>query len=214
MYRVTQTEDVQKFIIPANSLSEQIYYNQRFLLDNRVDVNNGAEPRAWKITKINRISSNGVILATLAQDEFNPHTDYVEYEDPTDPSTIVGMWANYYGDSGVTPTEPTVPQDTVYATITSSGVSPALKVGGGYKKYSVNFFENEEPADFRRGNWSYIIDGNDATTLLSFSEAVEQNQIKIKFVGDDTYIGKILMLSYTTANGDVTATLEVPIMGL
>lgn len=186
----------------------------RFILDNKVDVANGAEPRSWIITKINRLQSNGMLLATLAQDEFNEHTDYIEYENPSDPSSIIGMWANYYSDSQSTPQDPTEPDEPIYSKITFTGPSPALKVGGSYKKYTVNFFNGDEPVPYKLGHWSFTLDGTDISSLLSYSEAVEENQVKVKFTGDDTYIGKTIICSFTTTSGSITSSIEVPIMGL
>ena len=95
------------------------------------DVLNGAEPRAWKISKINRINSNGVILATLAQDLFDQHKDYIEYEDENDPSSIQGMYADYYAD-GLIPSDYQEKTPKFRLEITYPG-KPEIKIGGNYK---------------------------------------------------------------------------------
>ena len=201
-YRITAPEDQQKFIAPLNRITENLFYDQRLIIDGNVLT----EPRAWKISKVNRISPNGLTRITLAQDKFDEHRDYIELDESGD---VVGKWAGYY-DSQIIP-EPYSPE-SVSAEIQYAGVAPQLKVGGSYKKFTAIF---DTDADYTHGTWSYEIDGQDASSLVTTLSVVsdDDSQIKIKFIGDDSYIGKILIITYTTNNG-LTVSLEVAIVSL
>ena len=88
MYKIQSVEDQQKLAVPMTRDTETLFYNVRMLVDTKVD-----NPRAWLISKVNRISPNGICRITLAQDIFDQHTDYIEKDKNGD---IIGMWANYY----------------------------------------------------------------------------------------------------------------------
>lgn len=209
---ITAVEDQQKFIVPMNSVSEQIYYNQRMIIDNKIDVKSGNEPRTWKISKVNRINSNGTLLATLAQDKFNAHTDYIEYENDSDPSTIIGMWADYYSTDGTVPSEDTPPSEDIHSVITYVG-KPNIKVGGSYKKFTVIFYDHETVIDHKLGNWSFEIDGVDASSLVQTDTTdVEANQIRVRFIGSEDYMGKILKVTYSSTTG-IVSSVDILISG-
>ena len=211
-YRIESVEDQQKFIVPLNSISELLYYNQRMIIDTKVDVLRGGEPRTWQISKVNRLSSNGTALVTLTQEQFNPHTDYIEYEDPNDPSTIIGMWANYYNNDDGIPTDDETVTSDVHAVITYVGKAN-IKVGGSYKKFTVNFYEGEEPIDFKLGQWNFTIDGVDASSLIKTdTSGLEQNQIKVKFIGSEDYMGKTLNVEYSSTTG-IVSSIDILITG-
>ena len=211
-YKIETVEDQQKFIVPLNSISELLYYNQRMIIDNKVDVLKGAEPRTWQISKINRLNANGLVLVTLTQQQFNAHTDYIEYENPEDPSTIVGMWADYYSTDDVTPVDDKPVEDNIRSVITYAGKA-SLKAGGSFKKFTVTFYDGEEPIDFKLGQWSFTIDGVDASSLIKTdTTGVEQNQIKVKFIGSEDYMGKTLKVEYSSTTG-IVSSVDILITG-
>lgn len=202
-------DDKQKFIIPINRDFEYIYYNQRLLLDNAVLT----EPKSWKISKIDRITYRGVCIVTLVQDVFDEHNDYVELDEF---GNVVGLWADYYSN----PIVPTNPEEdkkpNIHSEITYSGLKSEIKIGGSYKKFTVTFYEGDEESEFRYGVWKYTIDGEDASDLIttldsSQSSDIKENQIKVKFIGSDKYLGKILNIKYIS---DIDATLDVVITSL
>ena len=126
-------------------------------------------------------------VVTLAQDHFNPKTDYIEI-DPTT-GNCVALWADYYKEP-VTPS----PIPTV-ATITVAG-SQEIKVGGSYKKCTANV-DGE-------GTWSFLIDGNEMSDVITSSTGLEANQIKVKLPNNGLYINKVMTIRYTvTATGEV-----------
>lgn len=221
-YKITSVEDQQKFIVPLNRDTENIYYNQRMLIDAAVL----SEPRAWQVTKTNRINNPGINLVTLAQTQFNKHTDAVLVDDN---GNVIGMYADYYS-STVQPEEfdqttPTVPDTEIYSKISYSGLKPELKSGGSYKKFTVDFYDiNNESIEFQSGEWKFAIrsdqsqEWEDATDLVGTlthndSTDVDENQIKVKFIGGDMYISDQLRISYVTDYG-VESNVEIEILGL
>lgn len=205
-YRFSSVEDQQKFIVSLNSLSEKLFYNQRMIIDTKVDVLSGSEPRAWKISKVNRISPSSLTRITLAQDHFDQHKDYIEYEDESDPSTIIGMWADYWIDN-ILPNDPNdIPSPTIHSFIAYSGVKPELKVNGSYKKFTVTFYDDEENKNkipLIPGKWEFKIGNNDASDLIDYKDSTQDpnlssNQIKVKFIGTDEWINNNLDIWYIT----------------
>ena len=53
-----------------NETTETIYYNLRYIIDTHL-YNEDSEWRAWLVSKINRISPNGICNITLTQDRFD-----------------------------------------------------------------------------------------------------------------------------------------------
>ena len=183
----------------------------RVILDGKIET----EPRTWEISKVNRMSPNGITRLTLYQTAFDEHTDYIEKDEN---GNIIGMWADYFS-SAIEPSEDTPLPPEIHVEITYSGTKPELKSGGSYKKFSVNFYdENESLISYEAGTWSFEIDGVDATPLINIldnttSSDVAENQIKVKFTGGDKYIGKVMNVKYESISG-ITNTIPIEIKGL
>lgn len=227
--------------------------------------NSDAESRAWLISKINRISPDGIVRVTLAQDTYDQHNDYIERD--TD-GKVIGKWANYY-DNAVEPIpmeiddEQSIPDDSVdpnaiyVSSITCSGLRQ-FKVGGSAKTFTITFKnkygeeidpepisdwsiiigDNSQPIEGWNfvdgnnsypidgwsffvttdstvqlvGNWSFYIGENQIPNNLLILTPVAKNKIKVKFLGDDSYIGKILTVK--CVSGDATASLDIEIIAL
>lgn len=192
--------------MPLNRETEKIFYNLRFIIDAKVLT----EPRAWKTSKVNRLAPNGLVRVTLAQDLYDEHHDYIEKDED---GNVIGMWADYF-TSGITPTDQTEPENKIYSVVTYAGNTQQIKVGGSYKTFRVTFYDGEEETDFRPGVWSYFIDGQDASGLVTESTTgLAENQIKIKFTGGDEYISKNLIVRFTS-DGGIASEVEVNIVGL
>ena len=194
--KIQSVEDQQKFIVPLNRISENIYYDMRMIIDAPVLT----EPRAWSVSKVNRIASSGLANITLAQDRFDQFSDYIELDTN---GNVIGMWADYY-KLPAPPEDSTMVKDLV---INYSGLSPEIKVRGGYKTYSVSSSTSD---DISGGTWSFSIDGVDASDLVQVSE--DNAKIKVKFIGDEMYLGKTLVVAYTIE--EITAHLNVSIISL
>lgn len=188
--------------------TETLFYNIRMIIDTHVE----SEPRAWLISKVNRISPNGVCRITLAQDIFNQHSDYIEKDAD---GNIIGMWADYY-KSNIEPSAVPVddaPPSSITAKITCTGKSQ-FKIGGSAKTFTVRYFnEDNVETDYTPGIWSLSI--NDeviSNDLVELTELDDNKKLKVKFLGDDSYIGKILTI--TNKSDDVEASIQVEIIAL
>lgn len=217
-YKITSIEDQQKFLVPLNEITENLWYNQRMIIDAKVST----EPRAWEISKVNRISPNGLVRITLAQDNFDQHNDYIERDSN---NRIIGMWADYYRTI-VSDINPDIKHANYYSSIIYSGVKPQIKVGGSYKKFTVDFYESgsSEKIDFKKGKWNFyikvgkqvaggLIDASSVVQVLTDSSDLKENQIKVKFTGDSSFIGQILLISYVDEN-NIKSYVEMEIVGL
>lgn len=207
-----------------NNYSSTLSYDQRIAISEPI-----ATPISWKISKVENMNPKGINTLTFTQDRWNEHTDVFEYEDGTYDSkfypdkTVVGMWDDY----NLTEIQPEVilPTDVVdkkiYSVITFSGISASIKSGGSYKKFTVIFYDGDVESKFRIGHWSFAIkgkpeiDANELITILTHEDStdVEENQIKVKFKKDDTYISEILVVTYTSDDG-IESSIEVEILGL
>ena len=202
----TIVEDQQKFAAPLNRDTEKFYYNKRLIIDNKVLT----EPRVWQISKINRIAPNGIARITLAQTKFDGDKDYVDIDKVT--GEIVGMYADYF--VGNTAPSDTVETDEIHAEITYPG-KPTIRVGSGYKKLAVNFYQGETEVPLMNGQWQYFINNKDVSDLIAYSTTdILENEVKIKFNSKDTnYGGKTLTIKYVV-NADIQASVDLNLANL
>lgn len=185
------------------------------IIDNKVLT----EPRAWHITKVNRLDANGITKITLAQDRFDQHKDYIELDDN---GNVIGMWADYFEEGQLEPQEPEDVPTNLHSVITYSGTKPEIKLNGSYKKFTVDFYDGDTPVSSMSGIWSYSIrDGEIVTPILNPSTLLDvvdlsENQIKIKFIGEGSYIGKILVVTNTCTlmGGEISSNVELEIKSL
>ena len=187
--------------------TETLFYNIRMIIDTYVD----SEPRAWLISKVNRISPDGICRVTLTQDSFNQHSDYIERDEE---GNIVGMWADFRS-SNIEPISvpiDDVPPSSITSKITCSG-KPQFKIGGSAKTFTVTFYDDESQVitDHDVGSWAWSIDGTAVPNEL-FEITLDGYKVKLKFLGDDSYIGKILTV--TNTSGDIISSLDVEIIAL
>ena len=168
------------------------------------------ECRAWHVSKVNRLDLPGCALITLAQDHFNPETDYIEINEQ---NQCVGLWADYYKQP-VTPTpyNPSPVQPT--GVITCAG-GQEIKVGGTYKKFTIDFYDEEGlPLPFKEGTWSFEIDNEVIEPIISTS-GISANQIKAKLPNNGLWINKVMTVKYTTTEEEPQITeFEISVVAL
>ena len=203
-YKITQPENQKIVWLPYNEKTVNLFYDQRAVISEP-----RKEPVVWKCSKVEDMNSRGIIRLTWAQDLWNEHTDYIE-RDST--GNVIGMWCNYFTEEGVSPT-PEKQEDNIHSVISYVG-KPSIKVGGSFKKFTVDFYNGEEPIGFKLGQWGFMLDGNDASDLVQLDTSdIEENQVKVKFVGSDKYMGKTLVISFTTTTG-ITSSVDIAITGV
>lgn len=207
MYKITTVENQRKFILPYNDVSKTIFYDQRMIISPPLEI-----PITWRISKVEGVNPLGVIHYTLAQDVWNFHTDYIEYDED---GNWLGGYADYYNEGNL-PIDKSSPdsqdQDT-YAEIAYTGTEPHIKVNGSYKKITITYYsaQSEDP-DQTPGAWSYFIDDTDVSDLIKELETDSPNSIKIKFLGDEEYLGRTLVVKNIRDN--ITAELQLFITSL
>ena len=171
------------------------------------------EPRVFQVSKVNRTNSKGIVVVTCAQDLANQHTLKADYDEN---GNVISWWADW-NQSVITPEEGIPQQDTaplfssITSKITPSGNTNQIRVGGS-KTFTVSFFEEDQAIEHDPGTWSFTIDGENAEELLSLFYPAE-NKVRVKFNGDDSYIGKILSISNTTLD-EITSSVDVEIIPL
>lgn len=206
-----------------NEISATLFYNTRIVLSAPIET-----PVTWHCSKVEQISPKGISHITFAQDKWDANKDAFQYE-WVDPLThevkteftsvfysdrskkIVGIWADYFS-APATPTTPNKPVINIWSKITYSGVKAEAKVGGNFKKLTVSFYNEDEQIPTKSGNWNFYIDESDASSLIT-TEIVSDSQIKFKFTGGDSYIGKVLKVNYTSDDG-ISTDVDFSIIGL
>lgn len=204
MYKITSVENQRKCILPMNDISATIFYDKRIIISAPIP-----EPITWKCSKVEQVAPKGISHLTFAQDKFNSHTDYIEKDEM---GNVVGMWANYFTDDGTKPSDSKPSEVDIHSVITYVGKA-TIKAGGSFKKLTVNFYDGETPIDFKLGQWSFEINGVDASSLLETDITdLEQNQIKVRFIGSEDYMGKTLKVIYSSTTG-VISSVDILITG-
>ncbi len=207
MYKVTTVENQRKFILPYNDISKTIFYDQRMIISPPLEI-----PITWRISKVEGVNPLGVIHYTLAQDVWNPHTDYIEYDED---GNWLGGYADYYNEDNlpIDKSSSDSQNQDAYAEITYAGTEPHIKVNGSYKKITITYYSTQsEDPDQTPGEWSYFIDDTDVSDLIKVLETDSLNSIKIKFLGDEEYLGRTLLVKNIRDN--ITAELQLFITSL
>ena len=205
-YRTAVVENQRKFILPYNEISKTIFYNQRLIISPPLDI-----PITWHISKVEGVNPLGVLRFTCAQDLYNPHTDVIEYDDD---GNWIGAWADLNKKGNVQQNEtvdPAIVND--YAVITYSGTKPQLKVNGSYKTLTITYYNSGELITNQApGEWSFWIDDVDVSDLIQILSTDEENKIKVKFLGNEEYLDKILIIRNT--RDSIVAELKFEIVSL
>lgn len=214
-YNITSLDDVNKILLPLNSIAQSFGHlkengeNQRVIFSAKTD-----NPSTWVVSKIENTKPIGLIKATLKEETFNPNTDYIERDDD---GNIIGMYADYY-DSQFTPVEPDEvipqPKDYIHCLISSSNYT--LRNNGSYKTITSKYLdENDKDVsrDYSNEDRDYYfeIDGVDVSSDIIYTEQTDKNIIKLKFNNSD-YIGKILTIKTNTITDNVWGKIELEII--
>ena len=178
-------------IMPTNDDTRTIAYDTKFLISEPGRY----PPIAWKISKIFNSFNGDITRFTMTQEQFNPATDNAEL-----------MIANYY-ESAVEPElleieeTPTVSDlEIVY-----SG-SPAVRAGGGYKKFSLKARIDGKLVDATGDvEWSIDFGGNEDKLEC----AVEDNIFRVKCLNDYSLIGKTFTITAENKHSSKSLIVEV-----
>jgi hypothetical protein len=188
----TQTVENQEVLwLPTNDDTKTILYDTKFLKSSPGRY----PPLRWTITKIEDTAIDGISKFTLAQDQFDSAKDNVEL-----------MIANYY-DSYV---EPEVIETEETPTISDLEIvysgSPAVRAGGGYKKFTLKARMNGELIDATDVEWS--VDFQDGA-LEKLEQSVKGNVFKVKCLPFYDLVGKTFTITAKSKHSSKSLVVEV-----
>lgn len=186
-YKITSVENQDQLWLPRNNITNQIFYDDRFIISDIIP-----EPVTWKVSKVENIHPFGINKIVLSQDKFNSHTDYVNYETGE-------MYANYYSIP--------IASDKNDFSLQYTG-NKEIKVGGSYR--TITAILNSEKIIPELIKWKFIIGDEDVTILID--KQVCEDSIKIRFLGDENYLGEILKIQ--AIYDDLNAELSINIAAL
>ena len=188
----TKVENQNLIRCPLNQITQNLHYDQRLIVSAPIPL-----PLAWKISKIENTIPLGINRITLAQDNFNQDTDFIDLE-------TGAMYADYYLSQVPPSKEKPEIAESYYGVIQAASYN--IRINGSYKTLQVEWFNSEgEKADFQAISWSYMIDGNDAKDLIETRVTDNNNAIQLRFIGDYSYLTKILTVTCTDSSGQLTA---------
>lgn len=191
-YTMQTTENQEVFWAPTNDDTKTILYDTKLLKSSPGRY----PPLRWTITKIEDTAVEGISMFTLAQDFFNPATDNAE----------LGI-ANYW-ESAV---EPEIPETEEIPTVSDLEIiysgSPAVKAGGGYKKFTLKSRVDGQLVDCTDDiDWSIDFPDGDSTKIET---SVAGNVFKVKCTNDYYLIGKTFIITATTKYSSKSLIVEV-----
>lgn len=210
-YKTAVQENQTKFVVPYNTVTATLFHNMRLIYSPQIET-----PICWRITKVEGINPFGLMNITLYQDQYNRHTDVIEKDEK---GNWIAAWAdlksepNLPGEPPSDPEAPPLEQVGDYAEITCSGTKPQIKVNGSYKTLTIQYYNSGELLKNQiPGEWSYWIDDIDVTDLIKTLNGYNPNQIKVKFLGDETYLGKALTIRNSRDN--IIAEIQLELISL
>lgn len=191
-YVTATVENQEVFWVPTNSDTKTILYDTKFLKSEAGRM----PPLAYKVSKIEDTATIGITKFTMTQEMYDPARDNAEL--------LIG---NYY-ESAVEPeifeTEETPTISNLE--ITYSG-SPAVRAGGGYKKFTLKSRIDGELVDCTEDvEWSIDFPDGD---LEQLETSMSENIIRIKCKPDYSLIGKTFTITAETENSSKTLIVEV-----
>ena len=189
----TQTVENQEVMwLPTNDDTKTIQYDTKFLKSSP-----GRYPALkWTVTKIEDSATDGISKFTMAQTQFDPASDNAEL-----------MIADYW-ESVVEPKSPEHEETTTVSNleIIYSG-SPAVRAGGGYKKFRLQERNDDKLTDITEDvEWSVDFSDVDSKKLTCSSDG---NIFKIKCTNDYSLIGKTFTIIAKTKYGLKSLVCEV-----
>lgn len=189
VFEVVEQQHVM--LMPSNNDTNILTYNTRMLVSNEGRY----PPIAWKISKVQPSVVNDTVRFTMTQEQYNASTDNVEL--------MIADYSKSY-------VEPELPMDEemVYIedlVITCAG-SPAVRAGGGYKKFTLKSRINGELVDVTDiVEWNIDFQGNED----KLSPAIDGNVFKVKCVNDYSLIGKTFTITAKSSNSSASVVAEV-----
>lgn len=190
-YTLQVVEQQHVMLMPSNNDTNVIGYDTKFLVSNEGRY----PPIAWKISKIQPSVVNDTTRFTMTQEQFNASTDNAEL-----------MIADYY-KSYVEPEALEMEENPTVSDleIVYSG-QPAVRAGGGYKKFTLKMRANGELVDCPDDIiWDINFGENNDKLVYS----MQDNIIKVKCLNEYSLIGQTFIVTATHKHSSKSITVEV-----
>ena len=191
-YVTATVENQEVFWVPTNSDTKTILYDTKFLKSEAGRM----PPLAYKVSKIEDTATIGITKFTMTQEMYDPAKDNAEL--------LIG---NYYLQNvqpEILETEETPTVSDLEITYSSS---PAVKAGGGFKKFSLKSRVDGKLVDCTEEvSWSIDFPDGD---LEQLETSKSENIIRIKCKPDYSLIGKTFTITATTKYGSKSLIVEV-----
>ena len=191
-YVTATVENQEVFWVPTNSDTKTILYDTKFLKSEAGRM----PPLAYKVSKIEDTATIGITKFTMTQEMYDPTRDNAEL--------LIG---NYY-ENKVEPELPEIEEIPIVSNleITYSG-SPAVRAGGGYKKFTLKSRVDDNLVDCTEDvEWSIDFPSGDVTKLTT---SVIDNVFRVKCLNDYSLIGKAFTITAETENSSKSLICEV-----
>lgn len=190
-YTTQVVENQHIMVIPTNDDSKTVGYDTKFLISEPGRY----PPLAWKISKVAPSLNGDITKFTMTQEQFDPSRDNAEL-----------MIGNYY--EGIV--EPEILESEEIPTISDLEItysnSPAVKAGGGYKKFSLKEHVDNKLVDVTEAvEWKVDFDGNEDKLEC----VIKDNTIKVKCKPDYSLIGKTFVLTAHSKHSSKSLIVEV-----
>jgi hypothetical protein len=177
--------------LPTNDDTKTILYDTKFLKSSPGRY----PPLKWTITKIEDTATEGISKFTLAQDQFDSAKDNADL-----------MIADYYSSY----VEPEIPELEETPTVSDLEIvysgKPAVRAGGGYKKFRLKTRVNGELVDTSEDvEWSIDFGGKEDKLECS----VVDNVFRVKCLNDYLLIGQTFTITAESAHSSKSIIVEV-----
>lgn len=171
-------ENQEVFWVPTNEDTKTILYDTRFLKSEEGRM----PPLAYKISKIEDTAIRGITKFTMTQEMYDPARDDAKQ-----------MIANY----NMSYVSPEIPETEETPTISNLEIiyagQPAVRAGGGYKKFTLKARVDGELVD-AHGDIKWHVDFPDENPDKLVTTTTD-NIIKIKCTNDYSLIGKTFTIT-------------------
>jgi hypothetical protein len=190
VFEVVEQQHVM--LMPSNKDTNVLTYNTRLLVSNEGRY----PPIAWKISKVQPSVVNDTVRFTMTQEQYNASVDDAE------------LMVADYRKSYVKPELPELEEITTVSDfeITYSG-KPAVRAGGGYKKFTLKSRINGELVDTVYDiEWDVSFPDGDLSKL---EWSADSNTFKIKCLNDYSLIGKTFTVAAKSKYSSKSIIVEV-----
>ena len=190
---ITQTVENQEVMwLPTNSDTKTIHYDTKFLKSETGRM----PPLAYKVSKIEDTAVRGITKFTMTQEQYSGTLDNFEE-----------MIGGYYSSTA----SPEVPEKEEVPTTPSFKISysgsPAVRAGGGYKKFILKSIIDDEQTDYAGDvEWSVDFPGGDSDKLET---SVEGNVFRVKCKPDYSLIGKTFTITAQVEHSSKSLIVEI-----